>query len=440
MRKLFSAMRNAPKRASAVFAMIAAAILVPTALLAWGPDRPTFTEQTPASYVTFNSITNNSNYGDERNFVTIKDTANTAAGGWTDEINIQQGKEYWVRAYVHNNAAENLDLVAQNVTAKFNVPTQTAKRIQIDGYISSSNANPTEVWDQAVFSSDKRFKINYVPGSATFTNNVFTGGTALSDNVVSSGALLGYNQLDGKIPGCFQFSGYVIFKVKPQIEDFTVEKTVRVNGVADKTFKENVSVNPGDKVDYQIHFKNTGDTQLTNVSIRDILPTGMKYVPGSTKLHNDSGTRSVADGITTNGLNIGGYLPNAGAYLLFTAQAGNSSELPCGPQTMRNTAMATTTAGQEQDTADVSVNNGQCAPGKITVCELATKKIITIDETAFDASKHSKNVADCNVPPTPSELPTTGPAETALSILGLGSLVASAGYYISSRRALLGRQ
>lgn len=440
MRKLFTAMRNAPKRASAVFAMIAAAVIVPTALLAWGPDRPTYTIQQPADHITFNSITNNPNYGDERNFVTIKDTANTAAGGWTDDIQVQQGKEYWVRAYVHNNAHQDLNLVAQNVTAKFNLPTQTANRIQVDGYISASNATPAEVWDQAVFSSDKRFKLNYVPGSATFTNNVFPGGTALPDSVVSTGALLGYNQLDGKIPGCFQFDGLVIFKVKPQIEDFNVNKTVRINGAADKTFKESVNVKPGDKVDYQIHFKNTGDVQQSNVSIRDTLPTGVKYVAGSTMLSNDSGTRAVADGITTNGLNIGGYLPNGDAYLKFTAQVGTKEELTCGTKTLVNTVKATTPSGSDEDTANVVVDAGQCAPGKITVCELATKKLITIDETAFDATKHSKNVADCNVvPTTPSELPTTGPAETALSILGLGSLVASAGYYLNSRRTL-GRQ
>ena len=79
----------------------------------------------------------------------------------------------------------------------------------------------------------------------------------------------------------------------------------------------------------------------------------------------------------------------------------------------------------------------------ITVCELATKKIITIKETAFDSSKHSKNLDDCKevVPPvtppvTPPELPQTGAGENIVAIVGLGALVASLGYYIASRRAL----
>jgi uncharacterized repeat protein (TIGR01451 family) len=282
MSKLISLIRRAPKRTSALLAVIAAVVIVPSALFAWGPTRDTFTIETPADHVTFDSITNNPNYGDERNFVTIKDTANTAAGGWTDDISVQNGKEYYVRMYVHNNAAANLNLVAQNVTAKFNVPTQTAKRIQIDGYLSSTNATPKEVWDQAVFSGASDFNLSYVQGSATYTNNVFTAGTGLSDTVVSTGAQLGYDKLDGNIPGCFQYSGYVIFKVKATASDFDIQKTVRANGAADTTFKETVAVKPGDKVDYQIYFKNTGGTQQQNVVIKDTLPTSLAQLTFTT--------------------------------------------------------------------------------------------------------------------------------------------------------------
>ncbi len=45
-----------------------------------------------------------------------------------------------------------------------------------------------------------------------------------------------------------------------------------------------------------------------------------------------------------------------------------------------------------------------------------------------------KDSPDCKE--TPKELPKTGPAENAMAIIGLGALVVSTGYYISSRRAL----
>lgn len=494
MSKIMSIIRRAPKRFSALGLMIAAAIIIPSAVLAWGPNRDTFTIERPADRVVFNSITNNPNYGDERNFVTIKDAANTAAGGWKDEINVENGKEYWVRMYVHNNAAANLNLVAENVTAKFNLPTYESNRIQIDGYLSSTNADPGQVWDQAVFTGAGKFSLDYIEGSASYTNNVFPAGTTLPDSVVGGGAKLGYDKMDGKIPGCFQYDGAVIFKVKVQQSNFDVQKTVRVNGASDTTFKENVAAKPGDKVDYQIYFKNTGSTQLKDVVIKDTLPAGVTYVPGTTQLYNANGLRTVADGVTTSGINIGGYLGGAEAYIKFTAKIGANDTLPkCGDNILKNIAKATTGVGSKEDGANVTVPKeclptvkykcdslkidtidrtnfkfttnytvenatfksvtytirnangtvvdtktsttntlnytqgtagtysvqavvtvtvdgqdkvapGDCKgtfkvpevpPTKITVCELATKKIVTIDEKDFDPTKYSKNLADC---------------------------------------------
>jgi len=412
MSKLISLIKRAPKRTSAVIAILAAAIIVPATLFAWGPERPTFTIEKPADHITFNSITNNPNYGDERNFVTIKDTANIAAGGWTDDIKVQNGKEYYVRMYVHNNAADNLKLVSENTVASFNVPAQTAKRIQIDGYLSADNASPSKIWDQAVFSSDADFNMSYVSGSATYTNNVFTDGTALSDAVVGSGSRIGYSAMDGRIPGCFQYTGYVIFKVKATVSDFDLQKTVRASNITDKTFKETITVKPNDQVDYQIYFKNTGGTQLKNVVVKDTLPAGVSYVAGTTYLYNSDGTKLVADGVTGGGINIGGYLPGSDAYIRFRAIITDNDKLPvCGINTLMNTAKTTTSNGSKEDTADVIVTK---------VCKPTTPETPETPVT----------------PVTPPELPKTGAGEGIAAFLGLGSLVASIGYYRASRRKL----
>ncbi len=462
---ILSLIKRAPKQTSAVVLMIAAAIIIPASLFAWGPSRTTYTVAQPADKITFNSITDNPNYGDERNFVTIKDTANQNAGGWVDDLTVQNNKEYFVRMYVHNNAAANLNFVAENVTAKFNVPTQNANQIQIDGYLSSTNADPTQVWDQAIFhgSGSSKFQLQYVAGSASYTNNVFTSGTSLSDSVVSTGAKLGYNQLDGKIPGCFQYDGVVIFKVKATTSDFDVQKTVRINGATDKTFKESVNAKAGDKVDYQVYFHNTGGVKLDDVVVKDTLPAGVSYVAGSTTLYNANGTKSVSDGVTTTGLNIGDYTPNSNAYLRFTAQIASNANLPiCGPNTLKNVAKATTVVGAKEDDANVVVPK-ECQPENITVCELSTKKIVTINKNAFDATKYSTDLSKCDEPKkitvcnlstktivainesdfdstkysknlNDCELPHTGPTENIVAFLGLGALAASVTYYVRSRR------
>jgi uncharacterized repeat protein (TIGR01451 family)/LPXTG-motif cell wall-anchored protein len=483
MGKLLTIMRSAPKRSSALVAMIAAAVVVPAALFAWGPDRPTFTVENPADHITFNAITNNPDYGDERNFVRIKDASDMSAGNWKDELTVQPGKEYLVQMYVHNNAASSLNLVAQNTRVMANVPNTTGKKVQIDGFITADNATPNRVWDQAIFNSDRNFNLTYVNGSTKFYNNVFgQAGTTLSDSIVTDkGAQVGYDKIDGKVPGCFQFSGYVSFKVKAQVAqtaNHTVTKEVSKHGA--NKWSENYTAKPGEVVDYLIEYKNIGEAQTDNVMISDVLPAGASYVNGSTVLGNalhPAGLKA-SDNITKNGINIGSYKQNGGAWIIFSAKVAENDKLPvCGKNTLINKARATTDFGWKEDTANVTVDKTcvkpkdikvcdlaskkiitiredqfdankhsknlkdcEVKPGKITVCELATKKIITIDENKFDASKHSKNMKDCEttpvIPVTPAELPKTGAGDGVAAALALGALVASASYYIASRRLL----
>ncbi len=434
MNKITTFIKRIPKKASLLVLILAAAIIIPANLFAWGPDRPTYTIEHPADHVTFDSITNNPDYGDERNFVTIKDASVPGLSSWSDELQVQNGKEYLVRMYVHNNAASNLNLVAKDVTARFNVPTYSANRIQIDGYLSSSNATPSSVWDQAVFTDTNDFKIEYVPGSASYTNNVFTAGTPIADTVTSTGSLLGYSSMNGNIPGCFQYAGYLVFKVKAIEPSFDVQKTVRINGIDDKTFKETVNVQPGSKVDFQIYFNNNGGTQLTNVYASDVLPSGMTYVDGSALLYDSLGKHTLPDVLTTSGVNIGGYIPGGDAYVRFTAKIADNKDLTiCGVNTLTNIGKITTSIGTKQDTATVTVTKtcqpNECKPG------------IPVGDSRCETPKECKPgipVGDKRCAPT--ELPHTGPAEDVMNLIGIGTLVASIGYYRSSRRELLNRR
>ncbi len=375
-----------PKRTSAVAMMIAAAVIVPVTLFAWGPDRPTHTVENPATYITFNSITNNPDYGDERNFVRIKDASDTGPGNWKDDITVEPGKEYLVQMYVHNNAATSLNLVANNTRVMANVPATTGKNVQIDGFITADNATPKQVWDQARFNSPTDFNVTYVPGSAKLYNKPSgINGFTLSDSIVTStGALVGYDKLDGNIPGCFNYSGYVSFKVKPQFAksaNFTVDKQVRKTGTTGWT--KNVTVNPGDSVDYLVEYKNVGEARTNNVTLKDTLPTGVSYVAGSTTVANTTAPNGVKvmDGITTaTGVNIGDYNQGANAFTKFTAKVATADKLVCGVNTLKNTVRAETQYGWKESTADVVVNK-ECAPTPTYACNYLT--ITKISKTSF---------------------------------------------------------
>lgn len=407
MSKLLTLVQRAPKRTAAILTAVVAAVIIPASLLAWGPSRPTFTNENPASYITFNSITNNSFYGDERYFSTIKDASNTAAGGWVDEVTVEPGKEYVVRMYVHNNAAQNLNLVAKNVRAMASVPTTTGKSVTIQSSISADNASPQKVWDDVKLNSSKDFNLAYVPGSATFHNNsvgVAPQGVALPDSIVTStGAQLGYDKLDGNMPGCYEYSGYVYFKVKPQFatETTNFEVTKQVRKPTDTTYKESVDVKPGDTVNYRIQVKNTGTSTLKNVNLKDQLPSGISLIPGTVSFingsHLDGAKLQDGDNIVKNGVNVGNYNPGSNVFVAFQAKVTDKLAA-CGKNIMVNTAIATP-EGQtpKQDTADVTASR-ECKPGETPV----------------------------------TELPQTGIDGGIVALAGIGTLVAGLGYALNS--------
>src|SRR6185436_18200923 len=97
-----------PKAFSVLTVAAIATVTITGSAKAWYPERPTYTIANPADHVTFNSITDNPNYGDERTFFDSKDAANTAAGGYADSTKVTNGEEVLLRVYVHNNASETL--------------------------------------------------------------------------------------------------------------------------------------------------------------------------------------------------------------------------------------------------------------------------------------------------------------------------------------------
>lgn len=448
MSKFTSLIARAPKRFSAVVAMVAAAIIIPTAVLAWGPDRPTFTLDHPAGYVTFNSITDNPVQGDERNFVQVKE-ADAANSTYSDSAALTPGKTYTMFVYYHNDAASNLNAsgvgIAKGAYVKAELPAVVAKgatNTKAVGYIGATNANPTQVWDDVSFSNASAgdVALRFVPGSAKIYNKGALNGSTLSDSIITTGSPIGYDT-PGVIPGCNDYSGYITFNFVADQSNFTISKQVRAHGTTN--WSESVNAAPGSTVDYQLTYKNTGTTEQNNVVLKDTLPAGLTYVAGSTYLKNVSNPtpKLLTDDLTTaTGINIGNYAPNSVAYVLFSAKVNATQAVTCGTNTLHNVATAVTNNGSKQDSADVVVTTGtNCAPGTINVCQLSTKTIVNIKESDFDATKYTKDLSQCTPTVTPPELPHTGMTENIVAVIGLGAIVASVAYYIASRRALLNR-
>ena len=387
MSNLMSLIRRAPKRTSAIVAMIAAAIIVPAVVFAWGPSRPTYTYDSPAPHVTFNSITDNPSVGDERNFIRIRE--DVTGTSFSDNVTFEPGKVYEVMAYYHNNAKTSLNAsgegIAQNAKLRMEVPgvVKGGVNAALTGFISADNATPGTVWDEAYGknATNADIAVRYVANSAKVTSNGAVNGQTVPDTLFTTGANLGYEAQDGKLKGCNEFAGYVIFKLRVDQPNFTVKKEVSTDG---KTWVDDtVKAEAGSTVQYRLTYQNTGTSQQNDVNLRDILPADVSYVPGSSLIANATTGgvyKSTIDGITTTGVVAGSYAPQGNVYYKFSAKLPSEDKLKCGTNTLVNTVRATTSGGSKDDTATVTVDR-TCAPTVKYTCD--SLNVVTVDKTHF---------------------------------------------------------
>lgn len=410
--KLPQFMQKVSKRVYAAIAIATATVVVPATLFAWGPStRVLFTEANPATYVTFNSIKDNKLYGNETDFVQVRNlTDNTA---FSNDTTLIPGKEYEVFTYYHNNANANLNASGVGVAKGTFMRTQMESTIKAGGearitsFVGATNAKHldkdgkdlgNQVWDEAYGKNTTNgdITLSFVAGSAKITNKGATNGKTLPDTLWSTGTALGYNALDGVLPGCENYSGYVTYRFKVNQPNFTVEKTVSKSGA--NSYSENVTTDAGATVDFKIKYLNTGTTTQT-VTIRDQLPAGLEYINGSTYFANtNTGGKWIAAGydtVTKQGLGVGQYLPGGAVYVKFSAKVSPVDKMACGKNTFTNIANADTENGSKSDTATVEVNKDCQPPKKVTACNLDTKKIEQVEESKIDDIHFTLDLDKC---------------------------------------------
>ena len=340
--------------------------------------------------IIFNTISD-STIGNEKNFVSARQTDlledDRAEGATPDtkwqgnNITVTDGEYYIIRLYVHNNNPNGYEAVAEDTRVKFSIPNgastvdeETGKyQIQVNGFISSSNAAPSEYWDYINFQGDIPFHLDYVYGSSLLNNNkaqdeaaaggyLDNAGWTLSDDIVKAastdGVLIGSDALDGRVPGGYEYANYVTIMVRAVFDyEYTVEQKVRLAG-SDGDWEDVVEAKVGDKVEFRIEYKNASNKQQEHVTIKDILPSNLKYVDGTTVLKNASypeGTTADYNYLVTNGTKIGSYSPGANALVYFTAEVVDEN-LEAGANTLINWSQAGVGQKTIQDYATVEVS------------------------------------------------------------------------------------
>ena len=361
--------------------------------------------------ITFNSITNAS-IGDERYFVSAQKAAPDGRavdshGIWEGgNITAEDGKEYVIRLFVHNNnpgGKANISTgtkVAVSGISQSTINKDGQQEVEVNGFIESDNAIPKEYWDCIRFRSSTSFHLDYVYGSAMIYNRGAIGttdpissadmpyktevelanqkitGKPLGDDIVLKtkangeldGQLIGFDALDGNVPGCYQYSSYITIRVKAVFNNnFAVKATARLAG--EKNWSECIDAKVGDKIEFQIEYTNTSSERQDGVAIKDILPANLRYIEGSTKIKNANypNGKTISEGyLITDGLEIGSYNPDSNAYLMFTAEVVDD-DLSEGLNTIENIVSGGIENVIIEDSVKINIQNNKGYDTIITV-------------------------------------------------------------------------
>ena len=211
------------------FLIIVMILLITTISFAWGPsEREIFTWESQASYAVFNSIKNNPQIGDERDFVRIRKVGDLS---WTNEIKIEANTEYEVFIYFHNNAMESLNSsensgkgIAQEVKMYSSFPPVLKKFDEaqsVFGKIYSPDTNPDSIWDEAWITTDEEeVYLYYVPDTAIIHSNGSIDGSNIGPEHLfgETGSYISYSDDHlGMIAGGETYAGYVSYKFKTEL-------------------------------------------------------------------------------------------------------------------------------------------------------------------------------------------------------------------------------
>ena len=122
----------------------------------------------------------------------------------------------------------------------------------------------------------------------------------------------------------------------------------------------------GNQYVFRIGIWNTTGANVANFNIKDALPAGLSYVPGSVVFSGYSGAFTDTD-LFGSGINIGTVNNNASVQMQVKVKV---DERPVGAFTLTNTGTVTWTGGSKSDTASITGTSTGPTAGKMVVNEI----------------------------------------------------------------------
>jgi uncharacterized repeat protein (TIGR01451 family) len=218
--------------------------------------------------------------------------AKAGAAGWADPVpSINIGDEVALAFYYHNGVVGS---TATNVKLRVDLNSTQANPVNmVSNLWSDQTTNITNTVVNGAVVGNSGMTINlptgitgraeYVPGSTKMYKNVngqFTFDRNLADGITSS---TGLNI--GNVQGCWQYAGYVTLRVKIRGQALVLlDKKVALLGSS--TYLDTTEAWAGDTMTYRVTIENNGTEAGTSVVLKDVKPSYMTYIAGSTKMYD----------------------------------------------------------------------------------------------------------------------------------------------------------
>jgi uncharacterized repeat protein (TIGR01451 family) len=220
--------------------------------------------------------------------------------------------------------------------------------------------------------------------------------------------------------------------------------TVTVNKNCDSSYDviktvDKATAKPGETLVYTITVKNTGETDLTNVLVKDTLPGYIASAKATTTAPSSISGDLFKGGVTIAKLRVGEI-----ATIKIEAVIKSVDQLPCGDTNLINRVTSETDQTKVED--DTSNNEATTTVNR----DCPKPKNPCPYDPSIDADDPNcvppTTPTDPTTPTGPPEKPSTpeyivatGPVEAAAAILGTGALTFGAVAYARSRKDLLGK-
>jgi uncharacterized repeat protein (TIGR01451 family) len=321
-----------------------------------------------------------------KNDLEMLTAANYSKGqpNWSDPVTGQYkaeaGDEVVFRFYFHNGM-ENT--TAHNVILRALLPTEASNQARVLSSLDSAETDPITdtVVDGKIIGYGNGYaevdlasvgRLEYVPGSTKIWREYpDQWGVNLPDGITSQD---GINI--GNVQGCWQYAGYVTFKaVVKSPAEISIAKFIAYPGTNSwNTILQDAKEN--ETIAYKIRVKNDGQSAAPNVLVKDMLPSNVTYIPGTTVFYGPNTPPdgyTMPDGITGNGMIVEIIKPGLENAISFVFQAKIGKNLTYGPQGVWE-----------------GVNWGQATYGSQTVKAQAKvtvigKASIKVDKTVWEA-------------------------------------------------------